>query len=211
MTAYGSVEAAVSAMREGAYDFVEKPLKRVTHRQERAQGGRAAALVAENKSLKDEIKLLTRREIVGSSPALAARGRRGDAGRAEPGHGARARRERHGQGAPRALHPRAQRARREARSSPSTAPRSPRRSSRASCSGTSGARSPARSAEEGRPLREGRGRHALPRRDRRALARGAGEAAPRAAGGGVRAARRQHGPQRTCASSPRPTAICSPR
>src|SRR5580658_10551923 len=30
MTAYGSVEAAVSAMREGAYDFVEKPLKRLS-------------------------------------------------------------------------------------------------------------------------------------------------------------------------------------
>src|SRR5271169_4921200 len=30
MTAYGSVEAAVSAMREGAYDFVEKPLKRAS-------------------------------------------------------------------------------------------------------------------------------------------------------------------------------------
>src|SRR5262245_41020740 len=29
MTAYGSVEAAVSAMREGASDFVEKPLQRV--------------------------------------------------------------------------------------------------------------------------------------------------------------------------------------
>ena len=30
MTAYGSVEVAVNAMREGAYDFVEKPLKRLT-------------------------------------------------------------------------------------------------------------------------------------------------------------------------------------
>jgi len=29
MTAYGTVETAVQAMREGAYDFVEKPLKRV--------------------------------------------------------------------------------------------------------------------------------------------------------------------------------------
>src|SRR3954468_17853860 len=28
MTAYGTVETAVQAMREGAYDFVEKPLKR---------------------------------------------------------------------------------------------------------------------------------------------------------------------------------------
>ncbi len=30
MTAYGSVETAVQAMREGAYDFVEKPLKRMS-------------------------------------------------------------------------------------------------------------------------------------------------------------------------------------
>src|SRR5690606_9321608 len=29
MTAYGTVETAVQAMREGAYDFVEKPLKRM--------------------------------------------------------------------------------------------------------------------------------------------------------------------------------------
>src|SRR5262249_23121608 len=29
MTAYGTVETAVEAMRAGAYDFVEKPLKRL--------------------------------------------------------------------------------------------------------------------------------------------------------------------------------------
>ena len=29
MTAYGTVEAAVEAMKEGAYDFVSKPLKRL--------------------------------------------------------------------------------------------------------------------------------------------------------------------------------------
>src|SRR5215471_19509498 len=29
MTAYGTVETAVQAMRDGAYDFVEKPLKRM--------------------------------------------------------------------------------------------------------------------------------------------------------------------------------------
>ena len=28
MTAYGTVESAVEAMKKGAYDFVEKPLKR---------------------------------------------------------------------------------------------------------------------------------------------------------------------------------------
>ena len=30
VTAFGDVSSAVSAMREGAYDFVEKPLKRMT-------------------------------------------------------------------------------------------------------------------------------------------------------------------------------------
>jgi two-component system response regulator HydG len=30
MTAYGTVETAVQAMREGAYDFIEKPLKRMS-------------------------------------------------------------------------------------------------------------------------------------------------------------------------------------
>src|SRR5882672_815729 len=69
MTAYGSVEAAVSAMREGAYDFVEKPLKRLTIVKSVRKAAERQKLVAENRSLKNEIKLLTRREIVGSSPA----------------------------------------------------------------------------------------------------------------------------------------------
>jgi DNA-binding NtrC family response regulator len=69
MTAYGSVEAAVSAMREGAYDFVEKPLKRLTIVKSVRKAAERQKLVAENRSLKDEIKLLTTREIVGSSPA----------------------------------------------------------------------------------------------------------------------------------------------
>ena len=69
MTAYGSVEAAVSAMREGAYDFVEKPLKRMTIVKSVRKAAERQKLVAENRSLKNEIKLLTKREIVGSSPA----------------------------------------------------------------------------------------------------------------------------------------------
>jgi two-component system response regulator HydG len=69
MTAFGSVEAAVSAMREGAYDFVEKPLKRMNIVKSVRKAAEKQRLVAENRSLKDEIKLLTRREIVGSSPA----------------------------------------------------------------------------------------------------------------------------------------------
>jgi len=70
MTAYGSVEAAVSAMREGAYDFVEKPLKRASIVKSVRKAAERQKLVAENTSLKAEIKRLAHREIVGSSPAL---------------------------------------------------------------------------------------------------------------------------------------------
>src|SRR5580693_2627773 len=68
MTAFGSVEAAVSAMREGAYDFVEKPLKRLSIVKSVRKAAERQKLLAENRSLKDEIKLLTTRQIVGSSP-----------------------------------------------------------------------------------------------------------------------------------------------
>ncbi|MFT3775360.1 MAG: sigma-54 dependent transcriptional regulator [Minicystis sp.] len=70
MTAYGTVETAVQAMREGAYDFVEKPLKRMTIVKSVRKAAEKQQLLAENRSLRNEIKLLTRREIVGSSPAL---------------------------------------------------------------------------------------------------------------------------------------------
>src|SRR5277367_2164046 len=70
MTAFGSVEAAVTAMREGAYDFVEKPLKRASIVKSVRKAAERQRLVAENRSLKDEIKRLAHREIVGSSPAL---------------------------------------------------------------------------------------------------------------------------------------------
>jgi DNA-binding NtrC family response regulator len=70
MTAYGTVETAVQAMREGAYDFVEKPLKRMTIIKSVRKAAEKQQLLQENRSLRNEIKLLTRREIVGSSPAL---------------------------------------------------------------------------------------------------------------------------------------------
>jgi two-component system response regulator HydG len=69
MTAYGTVEAAVSAMREGAYDFVEKPLKRVSIVKSVRKAAERQRLVAENRSLKNELRLLTHRDMVGSSPA----------------------------------------------------------------------------------------------------------------------------------------------
>ncbi len=70
MTAYGTVESAVQAMREGAYDFVEKPLKRMNIVKTVKKAAERQSLVAENRSLRQEIKNLTKREIVGSSPVL---------------------------------------------------------------------------------------------------------------------------------------------
>jgi two-component system response regulator HydG len=70
MTAYGTVETAVQAMRDGAYDFVEKPLKRMAIVKSVRKAAERQSLVEENRTLRHEIKLLTRREIVGTSPAL---------------------------------------------------------------------------------------------------------------------------------------------
>jgi two-component system response regulator HydG len=70
MTAYGTVEVAVQAMREGAYDFVEKPLKRMTIVKSVRKAAERQSLVVENRSLRRELKLLTTREIVGQSAPL---------------------------------------------------------------------------------------------------------------------------------------------
>jgi len=70
MTAYGTVETAVTAMREGAYDFVEKPLKRATIVRSVKKAMEHATLLAENQKLRAEIQALTQREIVGQAAAL---------------------------------------------------------------------------------------------------------------------------------------------
>ncbi len=70
MTAYGTVETAVQAMREGAYDFVEKPLKRMTIVKTVRKAAERRLLSIENRELRQELSVLTGREIVGSSPAL---------------------------------------------------------------------------------------------------------------------------------------------
>jgi two-component system response regulator HydG len=70
MTAYGTIETAVEAMREGAYDFVEKPLKRVHIVKTVRKAAERHRLVEENRSLKQELSVLKNRSIVGNSPAL---------------------------------------------------------------------------------------------------------------------------------------------
>jgi DNA-binding NtrC family response regulator len=70
MTAYGTVETAVQAMRDGAYDFVEKPLKRMNIVKSVRKAAELQLLLAENRSLRRELRMLTHREIVGQSSAL---------------------------------------------------------------------------------------------------------------------------------------------
>jgi DNA-binding NtrC family response regulator len=71
MTAYGTVEKAVEAMRRGAADFLTKPfpLEELLLRLERVQEKRA--LRRENQTLRQELADSDRfREMVGASPAL---------------------------------------------------------------------------------------------------------------------------------------------
>lgn len=70
MTAHGTIETAVEAMREGAYDFLEKPLKRMHVVKTVRKAAERHALVAENRELRQELTALRSRAIVGSAPSL---------------------------------------------------------------------------------------------------------------------------------------------
>ncbi len=71
MTAFGTVERAVQGMKDGAYDFITKPIKRATILKSARQALERQALVAENRALKARIaELRGERSIVGQSMAL---------------------------------------------------------------------------------------------------------------------------------------------
>lgn len=68
MTAFGTVERAVEGMKEGAYDFVSKPIKRATILKAVRQALEHQALVVENKALKARLaNLEEERTIVGQA------------------------------------------------------------------------------------------------------------------------------------------------
>ena len=71
MTAFGTVERAVEGMKEGAYDFVPKPIKRATILKAARQALERQALVVENRELKARLAdLEEERTIVGQSPVM---------------------------------------------------------------------------------------------------------------------------------------------
>jgi two-component system response regulator HydG len=69
MTAYGTVETAVEAMKEGAYDFVTKPLKRAHVVRIIRNALDKQALLVENRALRAQLEEKRRRSIVGTSLA----------------------------------------------------------------------------------------------------------------------------------------------
>jgi two-component system, NtrC family, response regulator HydG len=75
MTAYGTVESAVAAMKEGAYDFITKPVKRHAIVKSVRQALEKASLVAENRALRAQIAELSQVAtggLVGGAPAFRA-------------------------------------------------------------------------------------------------------------------------------------------
>lgn len=71
MTAFGTVELAVQGMKEGAYDFITKPLKRAIVLKSARQALERQALLAENRELRARLaKLNGDRDIIGQSEAL---------------------------------------------------------------------------------------------------------------------------------------------
>jgi len=70
MTAYGTVDTAVNAMKEGAYDFVEKPLKRMSIVKTVRKAAEKSQLVAENRDLREKLANYENRTIIGTSAVL---------------------------------------------------------------------------------------------------------------------------------------------
>jgi len=74
MTAYGTVETAVAAMKEGAYDFITKPVKRHAIVKSVRRAIERASLVAENRALRARLAELAPGlgGLLGDAPAFRA-------------------------------------------------------------------------------------------------------------------------------------------
>ncbi|MEM6532837.1 MAG: sigma-54 dependent transcriptional regulator [Myxococcota bacterium] len=70
MTAFGTVENAVECMREGAYDFISKPLKRAIVVRSVQRALERKLLLSENQRLRETLTETGGQDIVGQSPAM---------------------------------------------------------------------------------------------------------------------------------------------
>jgi DNA-binding NtrC family response regulator len=71
MTGHGSIESAVEAMREGAYDYIEKPFRVERLRQLLQRMAEKVRLVAENQFLRECVNAETQLDgIIGTSAAI---------------------------------------------------------------------------------------------------------------------------------------------
>ena len=144
MTAYATVETAVNAMREGAYDFVTKPLKRHSLVKAVQKAMEKQALVAENRDLKEQLARHRHEDAGGPVAGLSRLHGVARPSRAFDGVGAAHRRVGHRQGVGRSVHSRELSEGQTAIHRPQLRRRSPRASSRLNCSASRRERSPAR-------------------------------------------------------------------
>jgi two-component system response regulator HydG len=71
ITGHGTVEDAVEAMKEGAYDFITKPFKRVQLEKTIRKAAEKQALVLQNRALQQRLDQLEGAgQIIGSSPPM---------------------------------------------------------------------------------------------------------------------------------------------
>ena len=71
MTGYGTIDIAVQAIREGAYDFVQKPVKRLGLLRALEKAFEKRDLLAENRKLREEITSIRGpRTVIANSPAM---------------------------------------------------------------------------------------------------------------------------------------------
>jgi two-component system response regulator HydG len=71
LTAFGTIEEAVKAMKDGAYDFLTKPVQRAQLQRVIRQALERRDLIQQNRALQQRLDaLLTQGDVIGASPAF---------------------------------------------------------------------------------------------------------------------------------------------
>ena len=204
LTAFGTVEEAVKAMKDGAYDFLTKPFRREQLIKLVDKALERRDLIEQNKALKKQLEdIRAKGQMIGASPAfrrmLTLVEQIADSSatmliQGESGTGKEL--------VARTIHERSGR-----RAGPFVAVNCaalPETLARVRAVRLREGRVHRRRRAQGRPLRAGERRHALPRRGRRPLAGDAAQDPARAPGGRIRAPRGERARSRSTSASWRP-------